>query len=286
VRGKLVGESRMKKYFYILGIITLISIGIISICFNLQKGTDKIMELNVSGGFASMNIHFEYYKNGSVIYNNLKTSTKISVILPNTIVKELETRINTLLETYPYGLDLKPDPNSADYFTYNLQVFSNGKKVIYRWTDISNSSKELFYVAQFIFEINNFVLNRNTIFVYLKIDELNIKSGEKAKIFAVAMNPTQENFSYSSPTPCSPDFRLYLYTLEGEKIELFPTNYNASKPCIQVVQTRVLKPGDLIQSEYEYTFSKEGIYTIEVLFPYADWNQVRYDNRINIEVSK
>lgn len=277
--------NSMKICSYLLALTVMILVGAASIMmFSFQKEREKIMELTISGGFWARMERFECYANGSVVFNDLARNVKNSVVMPRPLLDELTERMTLLLKAYPDGLKLEP-MGGADYFIYNLSIYSNGKTVTYYWTDVSEEPpKELSYFSGLLRGVNSFASGYWEIMFYLKIDKLVVNKGETLKIFPTAMNPMQKNFSYVSPTPCFPDFKMYLQTPDGEKVELFPTDYDPEKPCIQVVQTRTLTPGNTIQSEYNYTFEKSGIYIIEACFPYAEWSETRYVCTLPISV--
>lgn len=275
----------MKICPYLLALTVMILVGAVSIMiFSFQKEHEKIMALTVSGGFWARMEQVEYYANGSVVFSDLARNMKNSTVIPRPLLDELIDMMNLLLKAYPEGLKLEPT-GGADYFIYNLSIYRNGKMVTYYWTDVSEEPpEELSYFSGLLRGVNNFASGYWEIMFYLKTDKLVVNKGEKMKIFPTAMNPAWKNFSYVSPTPCSPDFKVYLQTPEGERGELFPADYDPEKPCIQVVQTRTLMPGNMIQSEYNYVFEKSGVYVIEACFPYAEWSETRYLCALTISV--
>jgi hypothetical protein len=275
----------MKTCLYFLALTTVILVGAVSIMmFSFQKERGKIIELTVSGGFWARIERFEYYANGSVVFSDLARNMKNSTLIPRPLLDELTDRMSLLLKAYPDGLKLEPR-GGADYFIYNLSIYSNGRTVTYYWTDISEEPpKELAYLISLLRGLNSLTSGYWEIMFYLKTDKLVVNKGETLKIVPKAMNPTQKNFSYASPTPCSPDFKVYLQTPDNEMVELFPADQDSEKPCIQVVQTRILTPGNMIHLEYEYVFEKSGIYVIEACFPYAEWSETRYVCTLKISV--
>lgn len=278
--------NAMKMHLYLWALTVIILAGAVSIMmFSFQKERAKIMELTVSGGFWARMEKFEYYANGSIVYHDLARNIRNSTLIPRPIMDELTDRINLLLKAYPDGLKLEPR-GGADYFTYNLSIRSNGKTVTYYWTDVSEEPpKELAYFISLLRGMNGFASGYWEMMFYLKTDKLTVNNGEMLKIFVTVINPAQKNFSYVSPTPCTPDFKVFLLTPDGERIELLPVGYDPEKPCIQVIQNRALNPGNMIQSEYNYTFEKIGIYVIEACFPYAEWSKTRYVSTLTISVS-
>ncbi|MEM3029523.1 MAG: hypothetical protein QXW09_05255 [Thermoproteota archaeon] len=275
----------MKTYLYLLALTVMILIGaVVIMIFSFQKDRGKIMELVVSGGFWARMERFECYANGSVVFSDLARNVENSTVIPRPLLDELAGRMTLLLKAYPDGLKLEPT-GGADYFIYNLSIYSNGRTVTYYWTDVSGEPpKELAYFISLLRGVNSFASGCWEIMFYLKTDKLVVNRGETLKIFPTAMNPMQKNFSYVSPTPCSPDFKVYLQTPNNERIELFPTDQDFEKSCIQVVQTRTLMPGNTIHAEYNYVFEKSGIYIIEAYFPYAEWSETRYACTLTISV--
>ncbi|MEM2088178.1 MAG: hypothetical protein QXF52_05815 [Thermoproteota archaeon] len=275
--------SIMKICPYLLALTVMILVGAVSIMiFSFQKERGKIMELTVSGGFWARMERFECYANGSVVFKDLARNLENTMMIPCQLLDELTDRMTLLLKAYPEGLKLEPT-GGADYFIYNLNIYSNGKTVTYYWTDVSEEfPNELSYFISLLRGASSFASGYWDIMFYLKTDKLIVNRGETLKIFPTAMNPAQKNFSYVSPTPCSPDFKLYLQTSGGRRVELFPTDYDP--PCIQVIQNRTLNSGNMIQSEYNYTFEKSGIYIIEAYFPYAEWSETRYVCTLTISV--
>jgi len=275
----------MKTHIYLLALTAVILAGAVSIVmFRFQKEQGKLMELTVSGGFWARMEKFEFYANGSIVYHDLARNVKNSTLISPSILGELTDRMNLLLKAYPDGLKLEPG-GGADYFTYNLSIYSNGKTITYYWTDVSEEPpKELSYLTGLLRGMSSFASGCWKIVFYLKTDKLVVNKGETLKIFAVAMNPGQNGFSYASPTPCSPDFKVQLRTPGGEMVELLPVGYDPEKPCIQVIQNRTLKPGDMIRSEYNYTFNEEGTYVVEAYFPRAEWSAIRYVYMLTITV--
>jgi hypothetical protein len=275
----------MKTYVYLLALIAIILAGAASIVmFRFQKEQGKLMELTVSGGFWARMEKFEFYANGSIIYHDLARNMEKSTSIPPWILGELTDRMNLLLKAYPDGLKLEPG-GGADYFTYNLSIYGNGRTTTYYWTDVSGEPpEELSYLTSLLRGMNSFASGYWKIVFYLKTGKLVVNKGEMLKMFAVAMNPSQKDFPYASSTPCSPDFKVKLQTPGGETIELFPVGYDSEKPCIQVIQNRTLKPGDMIQLEYNYTFNEEGTYVVEAYFPRAEWSATRYVYMLTITV--
>lgn len=277
---------RYKIIIITLTIIILITLLLQLVIYSENKieEAEKFIELNISGGLASMQINILYYKNNTMLYNNIKINVNKTINISDKIMKELSNRVSELIKAYPNGLYLPPNPHSADYFTYILKFYQNKKEIIFSWTDTSNIPTALNYLKQLLLKTMNLITTNETIIFYLKLEKLEIKENETIKIFTIAINPAQNNFSYTSPTPCSPDFKLFIKTPRNETIEIFPLNY-VEKPCIQIIQQRTLKAGKIIQSEYQYTFATKGNYTIKALFPYAEWNQIRYLDELIIEVT-
>ncbi|MBO3839979.1 MAG: hypothetical protein QXN75_01665 [Thermoproteota archaeon] len=272
-----------KIEFYTFMWLAPVLIGSLIVAFiSVQKNFEKIMELNISGGFWGAYETYEYYSNGTV-FSKRKNS---SISIPSFVLDELTSRMNLLLKACPDGLELKPEEGAADYFIYNLTVYSKGRAINYYWTDVGEKPpKELTYLYQLLRETSGFPSNLRDIIFYLKTDRLTVNKGETLKIYAVAVNPIKKDFYYSSPTPCSPDFKIYLQTPSGRRIELFPIGYDPGKVCVQVIQERVLKAGEAIRSEYEYKVDEEGIYVIEAHFPYAEWEETRHHCVLEIPVS-
>lgn len=274
-----------KNRLFILLWLTIVLAGGIGVVFtSLQYSpkNEKIVELTISGGFWSVYETYEYYSDGTIFAKRINSSISI----PSFVMDELKDRINLLIKEYPDGLEIKPEKGAADYFIYNLTIYSKGKTINYYWTDVGEKlPRELVYLHRLLLKINGFPLNFKDIIFYLKTDKLIINKGERLKVYAIAVNNMQKDFYYSSPTPCSPDFKIYLQDPSGYRIELFPIGYDSEKICVQVIQERVLKAGDVVQSEYEYIFSKEGIYVIEANFPYAEWEETKYHSVLEILVS-
>lgn len=270
----------MKVFAGIL--VMLAAATVIIIAF--QRKPEKTMELTVSGGFWARHEKYEYYSNGSIIFKDLARNKSGSSVIPISTNDELLRRMRTLLEAYPDGLKLEPG-SGADYFIYNLIIYSNGRTVTYYWTDVSGElPRELHYLVSLLRELNSFTSGSSKIVFYLKTDRLVVNKGETLKILAVAFNPAQEDFPYASPTPCSPDFKIYLKSPSGGITELYPVGHDPEKPCIQVIQNRVLEAGGTIESEYSYAFSEEGTYVLEAFFPYAEWSETRYTYTLTILV--
>ncbi|MEM1542610.1 MAG: hypothetical protein QXR44_02455 [Thermoproteota archaeon] len=279
-------ENRMgENGLFILLWLTIVLVGGVSVTFiALQNspGNGKIIELTISGGFWDVYETYEYYSNGTILAKRRNSSTSI----PSFVLDELMSRVSLLLEKYPDGLKLKPEESAADYFIYNLTIYNKGKPINYYWTDVSEKPpRELAYLHHLLHEISGFPFGFRNIIFYLKTDKLTVNKGETLKIYSVAVNLMQKDFHYSSPTPCSPDFKIYLQTPSGSKIELFPIGYDPGKVCVQVIQERVLKAGEAIRSEYEYKVDEEGIYVIEANFPYAEWEETKYHCVLEIPVS-
>lgn len=270
------------RLFALLWLITVLAGGICVVLITFQNSNRKIMELSISGGFWNIRETYEYYSDGIL----LAKRQGVSVSLPSYVLDELTSRMNILLEKYPNGLELKPEEGAADYLIYNLTIYNKNRAINYYWTDvIEKPPKELAYLHHLLHGASGFPFNPRDIIFYLKTERLNVKKGETLKIYAIAVNIMQEDFQYFSPTPCSPDFKIYLKTPSNRRIELFPVGYDSEKICIQVIQERVLKAGGIIRSEYEYKFSEEGIYVIEAQFPYAEWEEAKYHCVLEILVS-
>lgn len=263
---------KLKVFQWVLVMLAAATIIIIG----FQRKPEKTMELTVSGGFWARREKYEYYSNGSIVFNDLARNKSGSSVIPISTNDELLRRMKTLLEAYPDGLKLEPG-GGADYFIYNLTVYGKSRIVTYYWTDVSGELPgELYSLTSLLLELNSFAMGYSKIVFYLKTDKLVVNKGETLKILAVALNPAQEDFTYSSPTPCSPDFKIRLRAPGGERTELYPVGHDPEKLCIEVVQNRVLKAGGTIEAEYSYAFDEEGTYVLEAFFPYAEWSETRY----------
>ncbi|MEM4667055.1 MAG: hypothetical protein QW650_07430 [Thermofilum sp.] len=242
----------------------------------------KIAELAVAGGFWGAREKYEYYSDGTISFKGRTGQGSFTV--PHSIVEEMAKRVSFLLEVYPRGLRLEPG-GGADYFTYNLTLHSGDFPVSYYWTDVGEQPpREITYLYQLLREVNLLASSRRGVVFYLKVDKLNFSKGETVRIVAVAVNPGEVDFKYLSPTPCTPDFKVQLRTPSGREVELFPVGYDPEKICVQVVQERVLKPGGVVQLEYEYVASESGTYTVEAHFPYAEWSETRHSSVLELLV--
>jgi hypothetical protein len=275
-----------KIHVYVFTWLTIVLAGaIIMVIFNPQNKPVKIMELIVSGGIWGAYEKYEYYSDGTVFFKDLLGRWESnSVLIPSFILDELSSRIGILLEKYPNGLELPVE--GADFFIYNLTVYHKGDTVSFYWSDVSEELPiELVYLYNLLSRVSYFTSRRAHVIFYLKTDRLTVSRGETLRMIAIAVNPGEKDFQYRSPTPCTPDFKIFVKTPSGSKIELFPTGYDSGRACIQVVQERVLKTGDMIQLEYEYRVDEEGVYVIEACFPYAEWEGERYYSFLKIIVS-
>jgi hypothetical protein len=122
----------------------------------------RLMTLNISGGFAGMQIDIEYYVDGLVVYNNSKTNFERSIYVQQPMIEELTNRIENLVTSYKQGLILEAEPGSADYFNYDLKIFDKGKEIVYQWTDTSKSPSQLSYLASLVFQMNNLAVKAIT----------------------------------------------------------------------------------------------------------------------------
>jgi len=268
-----------------LGVLVVLAAATV-IIIGFQRKPEKIMELTVSGGFWARREKYEYYSNGSIVFNDPARNRSGSSVMPISTNDELLHRMKTILEAYPDGLKLEPG-SGADYFIYNLTIYSKSGTVTYYWTDVSGELPvELHYLASLLQELNSFTSGYSKIVFYLKTDKLVVNKGETLKILATAFNPAQEDFTYAAPTPCSPDFKIHIQAPGGGIIELYPVGYDPEKPCVQVIQNRVLEAGGTIESEYNYTFNEEGIYVLEAFFPYAEWSETRYTYILKVLVQQ
>ena len=266
--------------FFVLGI--MVQYVTTNTSFFSDSQDKKLMTLNISGGLAAMQIDVEYYSDGLIVYNNSKTHFGRSIQIQQPMLEELTSRIAVLIRDYKQGLVLNAEPGSADYFTYSLAVFNNGKALIYQWTDTSKSPPSLHGLASLISQVNNLASKDDSIIFFIKIDKTNYKEGEKLLFRVIALNPTGENYNYQSPTPCTPNFNVIIVGPDIKGVEVYPIGSEADKPCTQVVQGRVLGSDSQIQSEYEYTFKAQGSYIIQTSFPYPEWSDSRYQDEVVI----
>ena len=246
---------------------------------------EKLLELDVSGGFANMQIHVDYFRNGTVVYNNTKTGFFGRAQVSNSQLEQLERKIRVLTDSYPNGLELEAEPSSADYFNYNMKVYGEDELLTFIWTDASRKPTPITNMANLLSDINQLVVRSDGIIVLIKPDKEKYNKGEKTIIKVEVSNPTQTDFEYSSPTPCHPDIGVHIIDSDNNEIKIFPISVDMNKTCIQVIQERVLKSGFKIELEYEYTFRRQGEYLVEASFPYAEFNQYRYQSQIVISVS-
>jgi len=239
----------------------------------------NFVKLDVSGGVAGMRIEVDYYSNGSVVYRNFKTGFERHVQVPEGARAEFFESLKGLAEIYPGGLKLEPRQGSADFFTYRLTLNLDGKVVVYEWTDTSVLTQEVQKVFQAIMKINDIVLRQQVgqeISLNITVEGHYFKVGEKVTFKVTAKNVGEKDFSYSSPTPCHPNFKVTVRSPDGIEVEVYPKGVAMGKPCIQVLEERVLKAGEELSSEYEYVFHAGGNYTIRVWFPYAEWSGRRW----------
>lgn len=282
-----MGKERVAILVLFILSLTLIQIFYIIEKNNFQLGREEYSaKLNISGGIAGMQIEVNYYGNGSVFYKNFKTNFEKSIQVPENVSKEFFERLKSLVEAYPEGLKLEPKPGSADFFTYKLTIILKDKRVSFEWTDTSNIIPELDAVAQTVDKINDMIVRqqKQEIILTVLIDKYEYRVGEKVVFKVVAKNFGSEDFRYSSPTPCHPDFKAIIYFPDGKEIEIYPKGVPMGRPCIQVVEERVLKGGEEKSSEYEYIFNAAGNYRIKVCFPYAQWAEKRWEKEIEIVV--
>ncbi|MBC7091309.1 MAG: hypothetical protein H5T50_05305 [Nitrososphaeria archaeon] len=281
--------SKERITILVLFILSLTMVQIFSIMkrdsFQPSIG-EYVAKLNISGGIAGMQIEVNYYGNGSVFYRNFRTNFEKSIQVPENVSKEFFERLKSLVEAYPKGFKLEPKPGSADFFTYKLTISLKDKEVSFEWTDTSEIMPELYAVTQIIYKINDMIVRppKQEIILTVLIDKYEYKVGEKVVFKVVAKNVGSEDFRYSSPTPCHPDFKVTIYFPDGKEIEIYPKDVPMGRPCIQVVEERVLKGGEEKSSEYEYIFNIAGNYRVWVCFPYAQWAEERWEKEIEIVV--
>jgi hypothetical protein len=276
----------MKERMLLIIIAVFILLGVImqfvalSTSFSGNNSDRQLMILNISGGFAAMQIEVKYHTDGLVFYNNSKTNFERSVQIQQPILKELLNRVDVLIRNYQQGLVLEAEPGSADYFIYNLRIYRDGKIFVYQWTDTSKSPPTLRSLATFISQVNNLVVKGDSVIFYIKSDNLNYKEGETLLFRIIALNPTTTDFYYQSPTPCTPNFKLTIIGPDDKEVELYPIGSEVGRSCIQIIQGRTLGSGFQIQSEYEYTLRIKGSYIIQASFPYSDISGSKWQDEI------
>jgi hypothetical protein len=246
---------------------------------------EKLFELDITGGFANMQIHVDFLRDGTAVYNNTKTGFSGRTQASSSQLEELERRIKILTDSYPNGLELEAEPSSADYFNYNMKVYGEDELLTFIWTDTSKKPTPLTNVANLVSDINQLIVRNDSMIVLIKPDKEKYNEGEKATMKVEVSNPTQNDFEYSSPTPCHPDIKVLIMESGNTKTEIFPIGMDIDKTCIQVIQGRVLKSGSKIELEYEYTFQSQGEYLVEASFPYNGFSQYHFQSQIIISVS-
>ncbi len=140
-------------------------------------------------------------------------------------------------------------------------------------------------VANLVSDINQLIVRNDSMIVLIKPNKEKYNEGEEVTIKVEVSNPAQNDFEYSSPTPCHPDIRVLIIESDNTKTEIFPIGIDMNKTCIQVIQGRVLKSGSKIELEYKYTFRRQGEYSVEASFPYDGFSQYRFQSQIVISVS-
>ena len=150
----------------------------------------------------------------------------------------------------------------------------------HRWTDTSKSPPSLLSLASFISQVNSFITRGDNIIFFIKTYNIDYKEGETLLFRVIALNPTTIDFNYRSPTPCTPNFKLIIVASDGKELELYPIGSEGGKPCLQVVQGRILGSGSQIQSEYEYPLKTKGSYIIQANFPYSDIDGYKWQDEI------
>lgn len=247
---------------------------------------DLVAKLDISGGIAGMQIEVDYYGNGSIVYRNFRTGFEKQAQVSFEIKKEFLDNLKRLVDLYPQGFKLEPKPGSADFFTYKLSVDTGYRMVVFEWTDTSNLMPELQELSQSIFKINDMIVRNVEQQISLKIliERYEYKVDEKVVFKVTSKNIGDKDFRYSSPTPCHPNFKVIVYSPDGKEFEVYPKGVPMGRPCIQVVEERILKVGEEIYSEYEYVCSCKGNYIIRAWFPYAEWSEKRWETEIVIQV--
>ncbi|MCX8189261.1 MAG: hypothetical protein N3F64_06080 [Nitrososphaeria archaeon] len=251
-----------------------------------SNNEDLVAKLNIYGGIAGMQIEVDYYKNGSIIYRNLKTSFERQTQVSIEMIKEFEEKLKNLIDLYPQGFRLEPKPGSADFFTYKLTLNTGYRIVVFEWTDTSNLTHELQMLSQSIFKINDIIVRQVGYQIYLNIiiEKYEYKVGEKVVFKIVSKNVGDNEFRYSLPTPCHPNFKVIVYSPDEKEFEIYPKGVPMGRPCIQVIEERLIKVGEEISAEYEHTLSNKGKYIIKAWFPYSEWSEKRWETEVVIEV--
>jgi len=279
------GNVRLAVILVFITLSTIVQVVAIGTTFFNPTSNDRIMELSISGGFAAMQIEVDYFKNGFVVYNNSRTGFIRNSTIPVQLMNELNSKLNVLVAKYPAGLDLEPEPGSADYFIYVLRVNRDGKTVVFKWTDTSKSPTCLSDFSHILFKVNNYVVDKEKIILLIEASKVEYRVGEKVFIKVLAMNPTLNIFEYQSPTPCSPNFRVTVKAPDEREFEIFPIGLDTSKPCIQVVEKRSLGPRSVLVADYEFELNSTGRYDFQATFPYAQWSETTFQDDLVIQVS-
>jgi len=84
--------------FIVLGVI----IQYVAPNTSFSSGTPdkRLMILNISGGFAAMQIDVKYFTDGLVVYNNSKAHFERSIQMQQSMSEELTNRIGVLIRDY------------------------------------------------------------------------------------------------------------------------------------------------------------------------------------------
>ncbi|MEM1985847.1 MAG: hypothetical protein QXK55_03415 [Nitrososphaeria archaeon] len=247
---------------------------------------ELVAKLDISGGIAGMQIEVYYYGNGNIVYRNFKTGFEKQAQVSFEMKKEFLDNLKKLVDLYPQGFSLEPKPGSADFFTYKLSVNTGYRTVVFEWTDTSNLMPELQMLSQSIFKINDMIIRQveQQISLTIFVEKYEYKVGEKVAFKVVSKNVGDKDFRYSSPTSCHPNFKVVVYSPDEKEFEVYPKGVPMGRPCIQVIEERILKVGEEISSEYEYVCSYKGNYIIRAWFPYAEWSEKRWETEIVIQV--
>jgi len=261
-----------------------------------------LLEYTKSGGIAGVQESVTVDSDGKLALNKGKQKQVYQLSQ-----QDLSDLKDVIIENGFFELEqtaYEPASNTADFFTYELEVVlgntTNAVNWVDEWAAKQKIPAELHNIQQAVENILQDKLTRSNertvVSQYLTLtlvtDKLEYKAGELVKVKAILANEGSEPVRYTSPTPCELAIRIIVNADKGEQDITYTTV--SIVPCIQVLEERTIDAKQIVEQNaiWDQTVMSDGIqskvsagvYTIQARFPLASWQDAIISNTIDVRI--
>ncbi len=298
------------KYIPIFMVVTLVVVSATAMVeagagTPTSNGGDFWLRYSRSGGIAGVNDTLLIAGDGSVTFTS-RYGHSFSGTLGTVEFSELRTVMTANIgKVSPAHLVAKS--GAADYFSYGLEVRSEGVSSAVSWVDrwaTDGPIPEALVTVQD--EIQKLVIDLTSRHTYvnsgastsngLKItiltDRSAYKVGEQLSYVVIIENGGSRDFNFTSPTPCDPAARVVV--MNSTSAQDISSSENVA--CIQVLQGRVIHQNTYLVQNGEWNLSFQagsdlvpaspGVYSVRVRFPFATFEKTVLDASVEVAIGE